>query len=66
MIDNNLAIMMAERFKKISDVSKETGISRTTLTNIYYKKSKSISTETLEKLCLYLDCDIGEFLKLAK
>lgn len=66
MIDNNLAVMLAQRLEKISDVSKATGISRTTLTSIYYKKCKSISNETLEKLCSYLDCDVGCLVTIKK
>lgn len=66
MLDNNLAVLLAQRLDKITNVSKATGISRTTLTNMYYKRSKSISNETLEKLCDYLDCDIGDLIVINK
>lgn len=59
---NNLALLMAQKKKKISDVSKDTGISRTTLTNIYYERNKSITFEVLEKLCNYFECSVDEFI----
>lgn len=34
-VTSRLAVLMGERKKKISDVSRETGISRTTLTHLY-------------------------------
>lgn len=66
MIDNNFAAILGKRLEKITDVSKATGISRTTLTQFYYKRGKQISYDVLEKLCDYLDCQIGELLQLKK
>ena len=66
MIDNTLAIRMAERLENITTVCKNTGISRTTLTSIYHKRCKSISNDTLETLCDYFDCDIGDLLVIKK
>lgn len=54
MIKINLAVLMAEREIKISDLAKQTGISRTTLTALYYNQSKGIQWETLDTLCNYL------------
>ena len=54
-MNNNLSMILGERLLKISFVAKETGISRTTLTNLYYKRSKSISGRVLNKLCAYLN-----------
>ena len=66
MIDNNLSAILGSRLIKVSDISKATGISRTTLTGIYYKRCKMISFETLEKLCDYLKCDIADILVIKK
>lgn len=63
MIKNKLSQMLGERLLKISQISNTTGISRTTLTNIYYKRAKQISFETLDKLCKYLECDVGDILE---
>ena len=54
-MNNNLSVILGEKLIKISTISKETGISRTTLTNLYYKRSNSISGDVLKKLCSYLN-----------
>lgn len=64
MVDNNLAILMAKRLEKITTVAQNTGISRTTLTSIYFKRCKSITNDTLEKLCKYFQCDIGDLIEI--
>lgn len=61
-VTSRLAVLMGERKKKISDVSRETGISRTTLTHLYYGDNQAISFEVLNKLCNYFQCDVGEIL----
>lgn len=64
MIANKFSILLAERLIKISAVAKETGISRTTLTDLYYRRTKVVTLEVLDKLCRYLHCsveDIFEF-----
>lgn len=66
MINNRLAILMAERLVKITDVSKATGISRTTLTSLYYKRAKGISFDVLNELCKYFKCDICDLLEHKK
>ena len=40
MINNNFSKLLGERLLKISKVSEETGISRTTLTNLYYRRNR--------------------------
>lgn len=56
MHENRLRILMAEQRISITKLSIETGISRTTLTNIYYERAKGITFETLYKLCTHLKC----------
>lgn len=60
MIRTNLHLLMAKKRLKISDVSNETGISRTTLTAIYYGRCKALQIATIEKLCQFFNCSIGE------
>lgn len=62
MITCRLSILFGERQLKISKVSRETGISRTTLTALYYDNGKSVSFHTLDTLCKYLGCGVGELL----
>lgn len=54
MIRCNLSVLLAERNLKISDVAKNTGISRTTLTALAYNHSKGIQFDTFDTLCNYL------------
>lgn len=49
----NLSMLLAERKTKITKVSNDTGLSRTTLTALYYNKAKGIQFETLNTLCNY-------------
>lgn len=62
MIKCNLAVLMAERNLNISDLSKETGISRNTLSALYKNTGKGVQFDTLETLCHYFDISPGELL----
>ena len=66
MIHNNFSILLAERLIKISDVVRDTGISRSTLTNLYYRRSRRIDYEVLDKLCAYLNCGVADILEYRK
>lgn len=54
MLHCNLAVLLAERGLKITKVSNDTGISRTTLTALCSNRGLGIQFETLNTLCLYL------------
>lgn len=54
MIKSNLKILLAKRNLKITKVSNDTGISRTTLTSLASNYAKGIQFDTLENLCNYL------------
>ena len=62
MIHCNLNVLLAQRNLKISDVHKDTGISRTTLTSLAYGHAKGIQFDTLSTLCDYLHVDASELL----
>lgn len=62
VLKNNFAILLARRLWTINVVHKKTGISRTTLTNLYYQRAKGIQFETLFKICNFLGCTPNEFL----
>lgn len=55
---------MGEKKLKISDVSKDTGINRGTITRLYHETAVRVDFEVLEKLCIYLGCNIGDLLEL--
>lgn len=59
---NNLRIILAKQRKKVSDVHEATGISKTTLTSLYYERTKRPDIETLLKVANYLGVSIDELL----
>ena len=64
MIVCNLPVLLAERRMKVADVARETGMSKTTLHKLYNGQSTRIDFETIDKLCLLLNVEVGELLKL--
>ena len=63
VINNKFSTILGERLLKISKIAKDTGISRTTLTNLYYRRSAQISFDVLDKLCKYPDCSVGDIIE---
>ena len=61
---NNMRILLAKQRKKVSDVYKATGISKSTLTALYYERTKRPDIETLQKVSEYLGVTVDEFLKV--
>lgn len=59
---NNFRILLAKQRKKISDAYKATGISKSTLTALYYERTKHPDIETLKKVSNYLGVTIDELL----
>ncbi|MCO7128239.1 helix-turn-helix transcriptional regulator [Sporolactobacillus shoreicorticis] len=51
---------MAKRKVSISHLSRKTGLSRTTIFNLYYEKSKGIEFVTLDKICKALQCSVDD------
>ncbi|EKN3687333.1 helix-turn-helix domain-containing protein [Yersinia alsatica] len=65
MVRCHLARMMGERKMRITDVARETGLSRTTVTSLYKETAQKVDLEALDKLCEFFDCSIGELLERA-
>ena len=59
---NNMRLLLAKRRKKTADVAKATGISKSTLTALYYERAKNPSIHTLKKVSSYLGVTLDEFL----
>ena len=66
MIVCNLPVLLAERRMKVADVVRATGMSKTTLHKLYNGQSTRIDFETLEKLCVLLNVEVGDLLKFKK
>lgn len=64
MIKCNLSRMLGEKKLKISDVSRDTGLNRGTLTRLYQETAERVDLDVLEQLCRYLGCEVGDLLEL--
>lgn len=60
MIKCNLSRILGEKKLKISDVSRDTGINRGTLTRLYQETAERIDLEVMDQLCDYLKCDVSD------
>ncbi|WP_425127967.1 helix-turn-helix domain-containing protein [Rummeliibacillus suwonensis] len=47
----------------MSELSQETGISRNALSSLDRGIGKGVNYSTLEALCKYFNCDVGDILK---
>ncbi|MFJ3469596.1 helix-turn-helix domain-containing protein [Pseudomonas sp. NPDC090201] len=63
MIRCHLARLMGERKMKISDVLRETGLRRNTVTLMYKEIAQKIDIEALDRLCLLFDCEVADMLE---
>ncbi|MGG1249882.1 helix-turn-helix transcriptional regulator [Brevibacillus agri] len=64
MVKSNLPLLMAKhRIRTVAELSERTGISRATLTAIYYGKGKGVQYQTLETLCKLFKVGVGDILE---
>ena len=60
MIKCHLARLMGEKKMSVSDVARETGLHRNTITLLYKETAKQVDLETIDRLCLLFDCDVSD------
>ena len=60
MIKCNLSRMMGERKLKVVDVARQTGIHRNMVTMLYKETASRVDLETIDRLCRFFDCEVGE------
>ena len=65
-IITNLDVMLAKRKMSLTQLSKAIGISLTNLSLLKTGNVKGIRYETLEKICIVLDCQPGDILEYQK
>lgn len=63
MIRCNFARLLGDRKLKISDVARDTGINRGTLTRLYYETAERLELEVLDRLCEYFGIDLPELIE---
>lgn len=64
MVKCHLSRLLGERKLKISDVVRDTGINRGTLTRLYHETAQRVELKDLETICQYLNCQVGDLLEL--
>ena len=57
MIKLDLPVLFAQRGLRVADAERDSGVNRTTLYRLFNNESSRIDFETLDKLCIYLDCE---------
>lgn len=63
MIKNRLAVLMAEKgIKTMLELSKKTKIDKNTISNWYNQKITRFSADTLNTLCKFFNCQVGDLL----
>ena len=60
MIKCHLSRLLGERKLKISDVARDTGINRGTLTRLYQETAERVDLSVMAVLCDYLKCEVGD------
>lgn len=63
MVRNRFSTVLGEKRVRIAAISRDTGISRTTLTNLYYDRNCVITFSVIGKLCDYLHCGITDIIE---
>lgn len=62
----HFARLLGEHKKKITDVARDTGINRGTLTRLYHETAERVDLEVLQQLCDYFDCEIDVLMEREK
>ena len=64
MIKCHLSKLMGEKRLTIADVSRDTGINRGVITRLYHETAIRVDLEVIEKICIYLDCELNALLSI--
>lgn len=60
----NLSRILGEKRLKVADVARDTDINRGTITRLYNETATRVELDVIEKLCKYLNVEIGELLEI--
>lgn len=60
---NNLSMIMGAKLLSVSKVHEDTGIARSTIISLYYRRAKNVKLDTLRKLCDYLQIPLSELIE---
>lgn len=62
-MENNLSVILGANLMSITELSKKSGVNRGTLTEIYYRRAKSVKLETLIRICDSLEIKLSELIE---
>jgi putative transcriptional regulator len=57
---------MGEQKINMSELSAATGIPRHTIMSMFHEKAKRIDLNTVEQLCAYFSCEVGDLYEIVK
>lgn len=60
---NNLSTIMGARLLTVTDVHEATGIARSTIISLYYRRAQNVRLDTLRKLCDYLEISLSDLIE---
>jgi putative transcriptional regulator len=60
VIKCHLSKLMGERKLKISDVARDTGLHRNTITLLYQETATRVDIEAIDALCRYFNVPVGD------
>jgi putative transcriptional regulator len=63
MVRINLAVLLAKKKWKVSDLSRITGIRYMTLSDMYHEMTERISLEHIGLICEALECTPGDLIE---
>lgn len=63
MIKCHLSSILGQKRLKISDVARDTGINRGTLTRMYHENFSRVDIDVIDKLCDYLGVTVCELIE---
>ena len=64
MVKCHLSRLMGEKRLSIADISRETGINRGVITRLYHETAIRVDLDVVEKICVYLECEIEDLFSL--
>lgn len=64
MVRCHLSRLLGERKLKIADLVRATGLSRSTLTALYFERTERIELAAVEAICVALDCRIEDLFEI--
>lgn len=64
MIKCHLSTLLGMKKLKVADVVRDTGVNRSTVNRLFHETNNRIDFDTLEKICTYLDCTVGDLLEV--